>query len=175
MRMTIVVNLFAGPGAGKSTTAAGVFHALKIRGINAELITEYAKDLTWEDRANALANQPLILGKQFHRMWRVKNKVDVIITDSPLLLSILYNHDKLKHLPALVEELHHSFSNMNYLIQRKKKYIAAGRNQTAEEAAEYDGKIEAILQRFNIEYSEIPGNEDGLITLVEDVVAKLAC
>ena len=38
----IVVNLFGVPGAGKSTGAAYIFSQLKINGINAELITEFA-------------------------------------------------------------------------------------------------------------------------------------
>lgn len=39
-----VVNLFAQPGAGKSTGAAYIFAKLKMAGVNAELITEFAKD-----------------------------------------------------------------------------------------------------------------------------------
>lgn len=39
-----VINLFGQPGAGKSTGAAYIFSQLKLRGINAELVTEFAKD-----------------------------------------------------------------------------------------------------------------------------------
>ena len=46
----LCVNLFGGPGIGKSTTAAGVFNLLKLHGIETELITEFAKDLVWEER-----------------------------------------------------------------------------------------------------------------------------
>ena len=46
--MTLVVNFFAGPGAGKSSMAAGLFAELKFRGVNCELATEYAKDKVWE-------------------------------------------------------------------------------------------------------------------------------
>ena len=40
----LVVNLFGVPGAGKSTGAAYIFSQLKMAGVNAELITEFAKD-----------------------------------------------------------------------------------------------------------------------------------
>ena len=46
--MTKVINLFGGPGAGKSTTAAGLFYEMKVRDIKCELVTEYAKDMTYE-------------------------------------------------------------------------------------------------------------------------------
>ena len=32
MKKPIIVNLFGGPSSGKSTTAAGLFHKLKIQG-----------------------------------------------------------------------------------------------------------------------------------------------
>ena len=45
-----VVNLFAGPGSGKSTTASGLFHLLKLDNKKTELVTEYAKDAIYEQR-----------------------------------------------------------------------------------------------------------------------------
>lgn len=48
----LVVNLFGVPGAGKSTGAAYIFSQLKMAGINAELITEFAKDKVWEENPN---------------------------------------------------------------------------------------------------------------------------
>jgi len=40
---TKVINLFAGPGAGKSTTAAGLFAEMKRANVDVELVTEYVK------------------------------------------------------------------------------------------------------------------------------------
>ena len=57
MNKTLVVNLFGVPGAGKSTGAAYIFAMLKMYGINAELITEYAKDKVWEENTQAFKNQ----------------------------------------------------------------------------------------------------------------------
>ena len=53
----IVVNLFGAPGAGKSTGAAYIFAKLKMAGINAELVTEFAKDKVWEEYAEVFKNQ----------------------------------------------------------------------------------------------------------------------
>lgn len=46
--MTLYVNLYGGPGTGKSTGASYIFSKLKLAGVEAELVTEYAKDLVWE-------------------------------------------------------------------------------------------------------------------------------
>lgn len=40
-----VINLFGSAGAGKSTTALGVTHQLKINGYKVEYVSEYAKQL----------------------------------------------------------------------------------------------------------------------------------
>lgn len=45
----IIVNLCGSPGVGKSTGAAYIFSQLKMRGINCELVTEFAKDKVWEE------------------------------------------------------------------------------------------------------------------------------
>ena len=42
----MIINLFGGPGTGKSTGAAYIFAKLKMCGVNCELITEFAKDMT---------------------------------------------------------------------------------------------------------------------------------
>lgn len=170
----LIVNLYGGPGAGKSTTAAGVFHVLKTRGVSCEYVPEYAKDLTWEDRTHALVNQPLILGKQYHRFWRLDGKVDVAVTDSPILLSVLYNNGRLKSLDALALELHMAHDNLNFLIKRTKPYFKVGRSQTEEEARGLDGKAKEMLDGYRFAYTEVPGNKWGLKKIVEKVELYLA-
>lgn len=93
MRKPIVVSLYAGPGAGKSTLAAYTFSKLKMLGVNCELVTEFAKDKVWEKNNTALDNQIYIFAKQQYRIARCADKVDVIVTDSPLFLSAFYNSD----------------------------------------------------------------------------------
>ena len=54
---TLHINLWAGPGTGKSTMAAGIFAALKWNKIDCELVSEYAKQIVWEESYTKLNNQ----------------------------------------------------------------------------------------------------------------------
>lgn len=166
-KKTLVINLFAGPGAGKSTTMAGLFAKLKMDGIDCEMAPEFAKDLTWERRHETLGNQIYIFGKQHNRIYRLNGKVDVIITDSPLLLSYYYSgpENENKAFKDLVVEEFKKMNNFNIFIKRVKKYNPNGRNQTAEEAENISVELKKILDRLGINYAEIEGNEQGLNAL----------
>lgn len=172
---TKVVNLFGMPGAGKSTGAAYIFSMIKMEGINAELITEFAKDKTWEDNAETFKNQAYIFGEQSFRMSRCAGKVDVIITDSPLPLSIIYNNDKslTENFNLSVMDVFNSYDNMNFLLNRVKPYNPAGRRQTEEESEEIGKEIKQMLQKRNIPYTEIDGFVGGYEYIVKQIVRSI--
>jgi hypothetical protein len=164
--MTLLINLFGGPGTGKSTTAAGVFHQLKLQGINCEMALEYAKDKVWEDSAQVLDNQLYVFGKQYHRIWRLLDKVDAIICDSPLLNSILYYQDKNPFFPEMVVFEHSRLNNFNVLLERVKEYNPAGRLQTEDKARELDGRIEGILEATDPHYYKFPADAAAVDRIV---------
>lgn len=171
MKKPIVINLTGAPGAGKSTGAAKLFYELKTLGINCELVSEFAKDKTWEHNATALNCQEYIFGKQSYKLKRCRDEVDVIITDSPLLLTIIYTQDEVikKPLTDLVMAIYNSYENINFFINRVKPYNPKGRNQTAEESDALSAKIKDLYQQLNIPYTEIDGNEAGY----EAAIAKI--
>lgn len=155
----IVVNLFAGPGSGKSTTCAGVFAKLKLAGVNCEMALEYAKDKVWEESNKVLDDQIYVFGKQLHRIFRLKDKVDVVITDSPILLSIIYDKTGNKYFSDLVLNQFNNFDNRNYFIERTTMYNPKGRLQTEDEAKEIDKVLLDLLKDCNIEYDSVGKNE----------------
>lgn len=169
MKKPIVVNLFAGPGAGKSTAAAYIFSQLKMKGINCELITEFAKDKTWEKNYSALRCQEYVFGKQSYKMDRCRDQVDVIITDSPLPLGIFYNQNPVlgRHYESLVMDVFNTYDNLNFFINRKKPYNPIGRNQTEEESKEIDERIKTFCQQHDISYLIKDGTEFGYIDIVD--------
>lgn len=152
MKNTLVVNLFAGAGAGKSTFSASLFAELKRRGIDCELATEYAKDCVWEDRTEVFNHQLYITGKQYYRIARVVGKVDVVITDSPLLLGTVYDVYHNENFKNYLLDIHNSWNNFNIFLMRGEDYNSNGRNQTKEEAITYDKDIIKLLEYNNIKY-----------------------
>ena len=175
IKKTKIVNLFGGPGCGKSTGAAYIFANLKMAGVNAELVTEFAKDKTWEHNSKALTCQPYVFCKQSYRMDRCADEVDVIVTDSPLFLSAMYNDDTdiEPEFTKTVIKKFNEFNNFNYFLRRCKTYNPKGRNQTEEEAIELDKKIKKNLDNFGIQYSEADGDKVGYEHILEEIFRVL--
>lgn len=168
----IVINLFAGPGSGKSTTCAGVFSKLKLAGVNCEMALEYAKDKVWENSLDVLDDQIYVFGKQLHRLNRLKGKVDVIITDSPILLSIIYNKEASNYLDNLVIEQFHKFNNLNYYVVRDESFNPKGRVQNHEESMEKDDQIKTLLNEHKISYTTVY-KHNSVDTIVDEVMKVL--
>ena len=169
---TLIINLIGGPCSGKSTTASGVFYELKKKGINCEMALEFAKDKVWEESFKTMDDQIYIFGKQFHKIWRLKDKVDVIITDSPLLLSIYYNKEKSDYFNDFIIEQYNCFNNKLFFIERNNDYQVEGRLQTIDEAKQIDKDVKAILERYDISY-ECVKNEKSVERIVDYVLEKL--
>ena len=163
--MTKVINLFGGPACGKSTAAAGLFNLLKQSDVSVEYVGEYAKDLIYEGTLSLLSNQVHIFSEQFRRQFRLLDKVDYIITDSPLLLSCVYfdkyNDKNLMYGPEYSDltkkyflETYRQFENTNFLINRPEdKYCTQGRIETLDEAVNLDLSIKAFLDNNQIVYT----------------------
>lgn len=175
MKKPIVVNLTGAPGAGKSTGAAIIFAALKKAGVNAELVTEFAKDKTWEHNSTALSCQEYVFGKQSYRLRRCRDDVEVIVTDSPLPLSLIYNNDPAldHHFTGVVMNVFNTYENLNFFINRVKPYNPKGRNQTAEESDQISIRIKDLYRNLGIGFTEINGDDEGYAYAVGAVLDYL--
>lgn len=171
----LVVNLFGAPGAGKSTGAAYIFSQLKMKGINIELVTEFAKDKVWEDNKEVFKNQAYIFGKQSFKMSRCKDKVDVLITDSPLFLSALYNTDEVlgEDFNKVVLNVFNSYDNINFFIKRNKPYNPVGRNQTEAESDALSLDLRLKLEKSGIEYLSMYGDYESYNEAVGIILEKV--
>lgn len=166
----IVINLFGGPCSFKSTFAGEIFAKLKWRRINCEYIQEYAKGLVWEGSFNVLANQIKVFGEQHHRTFRLLDKTDIVVTDSPLLLSVIYDAEKRIALKNLVFEEFNKCSNINFFLKRVGEYEHEGRMQNEQEAIGKDREILELLDSNLVAYTAIDGIEDNVSFVVERAV-----
>ncbi len=159
-----IINLFGGAGVGKSTLAANTFYNLKCLGLNCELVTEYAKDLVWKSAHKVLTDEVYVFAKQHHRLKMVAtSNVDYIVTDSPLLLPIIYDPDNDMVFKHFIKHIFNKYDNYNFILERKKKYNPVGRLQTEHEARELDNVIKKMLDDENIPYTMISDPEHGWV------------
>lgn len=170
----LIVNLFGGPGAGKSTLASGVFHIFKREGMNCEFVHEFAKELAWEKRLDALQNQVYILGNQMQMYNRCSEQVECIITDTSILYGTIYDR-KYNHSPypeefeALILAAFRSMRTLNFYIERIKPYNPVGRYQDETDAIDIDRRVRCALKEFSIPYLVIPGDDLGMHIMVEEI------
>lgn len=166
-----VINLFAGPGASKSTLASYIFFKLKINGYNSEIVTEYAKDKTWEKDFSTLSDQLYVTAKQNRKLERLRNQLDVVVNDSPLLLGIHYSMPGYLggNFEPMIYSLFDTYENINLFIERKKPYDTRGRTQSEEEAKQIDKKIKSMLINKNYQFDTVEGTQQG----IDDYFEKL--
>lgn len=156
--MTKIVNLFAGPGAGKSTTKAGLFFEMKLAGYRVEVVEEFAKELTYEEAWSTMENEMFMLAEQDRRQRRLLGRVDYVLTDAPLLKSLYYVRGVYDHpaYAAHIARLFDTYENVNVWIDRVKPYQQYGRSQTEAEADAIGVKMLAeISTRIDL---RIPGD-----------------
>ena len=161
--MTKVINLFAGSGAGKTTTSAGLFYEMKKRGLEVELVSEYVKRWAWIGKQVGQYDQVYLFGKQARSEYDLYNKVDYIITDSPLLLSAIYekfyNDGDSVVEEAVFKHLQKAQNNgvehLNYLVNRTKPFNPKGRYETEETALRVDKYVTDFLDKNYVKYNRL--------------------
>jgi hypothetical protein len=89
-------------------------------------------------------------------MFIVAKHVDIIVTDSPIILGCAYTGgDKLLN-EILVRE-HAKYENIDIFLDRVKPYNPKGRMQTEDEAKVIDMDMRQILKDLGVSYVTYPG------------------
>jgi len=166
-----IINFYGGPGTGKSTMAAAVFAELKSEGIEVELVTEYAKKKVWEEAYKVFECQLYVCAKQAYDIFNVAKHVDLIVTDSPIIMSLAYtNGDRL--LDELMVREHKKYDGIDIFLTRTKKYNPKGRYQTEEQAKEKDTLIKKILKDAELPFVEFEGHKNSLPEIIKYIHSK---
>ena len=171
----VKINFFSGPGAGKSTVAAILYSELKVHGFSAEMVREYAKELIYQGkdlREADLNTQLIIFAKQVERETLLKNQVDYIISDSPLLLNAYYSKKEFMKEVAL---LNSRKKDINVWIERSpnEHYEKSGRSHTESQSIKIDNHMKNYLTAAGIDFFELKGTSKENASFVLNKILKL--
>lgn len=161
--MTILIDLLGAPSVGKSTTAGRLFAKLKGMELNVEFVQEFVKQWVYLGRKVGPYDQFFLFGQEVHNQSHLFNKVDYIISDSPVILAAFYHLYNCKN--DVLREACKNFYDMaehkdnvkvlNFYLPRKKKYQNQGRFHTKEQADEIDHLLRSYLDVEGYPYEEL--------------------
>ena len=174
--MSKIINLFGGPGIGKSTQASGLFTEMKRNHMSVEYTYEFPKEVAWEGNISQLKDQFFITGNQHRNISRLYGKVDYIIVDSPIILGCFYEQRYGTDYPAsfygvtglskFLWNLFKQYDNINILLKRNNEtYDPNGRIQDLQEAQEIDEDIRQTLLINNIPFAEFDVNTNTAVDI----------
>lgn len=162
--------LYGGPGSGKSTISAKIFHELKCRQFDVELISEYIKTSAHEGRSPVSYDQLYVFAKQLKSEDVILRNVTTIVTDSPLLLntaySRLYKFQCSQDLIKICQQFDRDFPPLNLFIERTVEYVEKGRYQNYEEAIAFDNFLKEHLND-HLQGKVIPVRVDEFDSMIE--------
>ena len=177
--MSKLVNLFGGPGIGKSGIAAGLTYELKKRHISCNNPYEFPKKLAWDKNYPAIQDQLYVFANQHRGIAECYGKVDYIIIDSPILFSKIYHSYYTDGYPAefygdsfhqMILELHNKYDNINILLERAEGvHNDDERFQNYEESLLIDDLCKKILEENNIPYHTVKVGKNT----VKDIIKLL--
>jgi hypothetical protein len=164
--MSVIVNLFGGPGIGKSSIASGLTYRLKKNHITCDNPYEFPKLLAWDENKSAISDQLYVLANQHRGIVKSFGKVDYIILDSPILLSLIYkdyyNKERESDYPSklyganfdnMILDIHNGYRNINILLKRTEgNHNEKERYHNLEQSLELDNMIQESLDNNGVEY-----------------------
>lgn len=179
--MTKIINLFGGPGIGKSSIASGLTYKLKKKHITCDNPYEFPKILAWDENHSAIQDQLYVLANQHRGIVKSFGKVDYIVLDSPILLSLVYRSVyRGTNYPAtlygdyfdkMVLDIHSKYDNLNILLKRTEGgFNEKERYQSLEESRKLDESIENVLIQNNIPYHSVDVNDDTLNVILKMII-----
>lgn len=171
----LLVNLYGDAGSGKTTGAAYVFSKLKLAGVKCELVQDVAKEKILEDNVKAMRNQAYIFGEQYFRLSRLEDEVDVVVTDSPLLLESLYSDDERlgNAFKKVILNVAKSYDSIDFFVKPAVYHRGKKGKIEEDELSEFSKKVIVMLEKHFPGYMTVDGNKTGYDRIVKEVFAAI--
>ena len=180
------INLYGGPGTGKSTTASDLFAEFKRMCVDSsvdtqfELIQEFVKEWAWEGKSPEGFDQVFIFANQQRKEEiPLRGGVDHVFTDSPLFLGAAYArkyHSRTFNSLISLAELHEeTYPGLHIFLDRgDRPYVGKGRYEDEEKARRMDDYIRSLLDLYVGSDSYIVMPYDDWGGIVKLVVERLS-
>jgi GTPase SAR1 family protein len=179
---SLIINLFGGPGIGKSSIASGLTHEFKKRHISCDCPYEFPKSLAWDNNNEAIKDQFYVIANQHRGIAKSYGKVKYIIVDSPLLLSLVYKDfyvDKNtypsclygKEFDDLLLSMFNFYDNLNVVLKRGDgDFNEKERYQNLEESKLLDTLIKNVLDVNDIPYITVDVSENPIQEILKIIL-----
>lgn len=150
--------------------------------LSVEYSPEFIKQWCYEGKTVNKFDQYYVFGVECLNQSRLFNKVDYVISDSPVLLTGFYNYYYNKGDNSLSEACKGFYKKaaedgievLNFFLPRKKRYVTKGRFQTEAEADEVAVMLKEWLAKEGYEYTELtcPDRDrlDAVMSIIEQKV-----
>lgn len=146
----LLINVYGSPATGKSFTAQNITTILHENGIDCEYIAEYATELIQQGRTDELKDQITVTGEQRRREVEAFKRTNLVITDSPTALGMLYSPKEQKAEVVKFGEQSDKTPHINILLRHNAESLATfsmnGRIHGKEESLRIQSEIVAMLQ-----------------------------
>ncbi len=125
---------------------------MKLQQLEVVLIQEIATKMIEQKRIHKLQDQLGILADQHEPYFELNDNVDFLITDSPLILSALYQpKNYIKHFEKMTVSTFNQYDNINFWINRPKEGFSEKRRvHSLKESIKQDNKLKALMDKHNI-------------------------
>jgi len=156
------INLWGGPGCGKSTIAAWLFSELNTQGYSVAQVPEYIKTRAYLKQPVEGMDQAIIFANQITlEDAPLPGGIQTIITDSPLGMQCYYarRHKFLcwQEILAMTKKFDELYEPVHIVLSRRGiGYQEEGRYETSEEADVVDREMELfMIDECNYEFTKI--------------------
>ncbi|MEK2647481.1 AAA family ATPase [Bdellovibrio sp. BCCA] len=180
-RQKIIVCITGGPSSGKSGTAHSLTGYLKDCGVFAEISQEEFKNWVLEKRPFHPGDQSYVFEVQAKKERHLMaSGVGAIVTDSPLMLGILYGrlndpYEREFKVCELLLKKHHKIAKDHgykvehyFMIRRENDFEDEGRIHDLKQAKVIDSDCLALMNELGIKYKSVNGASD----IIEDLKEK---
>jgi hypothetical protein len=175
------INLFGGPGVGKTSLAHWLTSELAKANVDVEYVDEWIKRLAYQKTEINGWMQRHVFNRQLEKEeFFLRHGISTIVTDSPLLMQMAYM-EKLpqskRFIPLCLADLKvfdEEYRSINILLERGNlPYKSLGRWETHEEALAMDLRIKRLMEEHLGEFYEFDTTDwNGIL---QEVFLRLKC